>query len=91
MFKRDEYISFREKWTFVNVPLEIVNGFTYKGLYFSNRMSFIKCLIVWRQKRNAFRIKHTLKYLTEKIAPIMLYGAELWAFNCAPSWKMFTF
>lgn len=42
VFKRDENISFREKLTFANVPLEIINGFTYLGLYFSNRISLYK-------------------------------------------------
>ena len=42
VFKRGGAIARREKWYFNNNELEIVNGFTYVGVYFSNRLSMYK-------------------------------------------------
>jgi len=39
VFKRGGVLARSEKWTFNNCKIEVVNGFTYIGLFFTNRLS----------------------------------------------------
>ena len=80
VFKRGGAIARREKWYFNNNELEIVNGFTYVGVYFSNRLSMYKMADVMSIKSkkvllyifdnyHVYLIKHFLKYLILKLHP----------------------
>lgn len=42
VFKRDGRLSNHEKWSYDNYKLDVVNGFNYVGLYFTNRLSLFK-------------------------------------------------
>ena len=35
-------MSRRERWTYNNTEIEVVSGFTYVGVYFTNRISLRK-------------------------------------------------
>jgi hypothetical protein len=50
VFKRGGQIARREKWTYNGSQLEIVNGFTYVSIYFSNRLSLYKMAEVMSNK-----------------------------------------
>jgi hypothetical protein len=42
VFKRGGQLSRRERWTYNNNEIEVVSGFTYVGVYFTNRLSLHK-------------------------------------------------
>ena len=84
VFKRGGLLSQREKWKYKNKQIECVNGFTYVGIFFTNRLSLykmadamaIKARKVLAQLFSYFADltclpikKHFLKFLTQRSAP----------------------
>ena len=92
MFKRGGQLAGREKWTYNSSRLDIVNGFTYVGIHFSNRLSMYKmaetmstkakkvliCILTSFQHVSCVPFKTFFKIFYSKIASVMLYGSELW-------------
>ena len=92
VFKKGGNLARREKWHYGETELEVVNGYTYVGLYFTNRLSTInmaeamstKAKCVLAQILNTFSELHYVPYHTffkvfdSKISSILLYGSEIW-------------
>lgn len=92
VFKRGGQLARREKWTYNGSQLDIVNGFTYVGIYFSNRLSMYKmaeamsikakkvliCILNSFQHVPCLPFNTFFKIFDSKIASVMLYGSELW-------------
>ena len=93
VFKRCGCLSRAERWTCNNCNIEIVNDFSYVGVFFNNRLSLhkmadsmtVKAKKVLYHLFNSLQQYTCLPYITffklfdSKIAPIMWYGSELWA------------
>ena len=92
VFKRGGHCSRNERWYYNNIQIDIVNGFTYVGAYFTNRMSTykmaeavsIKAKTVLNYVLNALSklqcipVNSFMKIFDVKICPMLLYGSELW-------------
>ena len=92
VFKRGGQLAVREKWTYNSSRLDIVNGFTYVGIHFSNRLSKYKmaetmsskakkvliCILNSFQHISCLPFNTFFKIFDSKIASVMLYGSELW-------------
>jgi hypothetical protein len=92
VFKRGGAIKRSERWYYNGNVIEIVNGFTYVGIYFSNRLSLFKMADVMsvKAKKVLLYLIHSFKHLPclpykmffkvfdAKISSIMLYGSEIW-------------
>ena len=65
VFKRVGRLAKREKWTYGENVLEVVNGFTYVGVYFSSRLSFYKMAetMAIKAKRVFLHIFSSLQHL----------------------------
>jgi len=88
VFKRGGQLASREKWTYNSSRLDIVNGFTYVGIHFSNRLSMYKmaetmsskakkvliCILTSFQHLSCVPFKTFFKIFDSKIASVMLYG-----------------
>ena len=92
VFKRGGGLSKKEHWSYGGILLEVVKGFTYVGIYFTNRLSFFKMaenstlkakkvlnyLFSSFSKLSVLPAKTFFKIFDSKVYPVMLYGAELW-------------
>jgi len=58
VFKRGGRLSSREVWTYDGTAVETVSGFTYVGMYFTNRLSFYKMA-----EANSVKGKKVLNYV----------------------------
>lgn len=92
VFKNGNNISRRERWWYNGQSIEVVKGFSYVGVLFTNRLSLYKMA-----EHNAIKAKrvfiHLQKMMTKllpcskntffkifysKILPMLQYGSELW-------------
>ena len=92
VFKNGGSLSSREKWTYNEIILETVNGFSYVGVYFTNRLSLykmaeamsIKAQRILAHLFNSFEVLPCIPYKTffkvfdSKVSTILLYGSEIW-------------
>jgi hypothetical protein len=92
VYKNGGRLSNREKWTFQNKQIDIVNSFTYVGVTFTpglspNRMALeqtikAKCalLALLKNLQPLGQLSHSIffKLFDSKVLPILLYGSELW-------------
>ena len=92
IFKQGGALARSEKWTFNNCKIEVDNGFTYVGLFFTNRLSMYQMAVAMsvKTKKALNCLLHSLhqipclscstffKLFDSKIPLIMLYGSELW-------------
>ena len=92
VFRNGGNLARREKWTYKNTNLEVVNGFHYVGLLFTTQMSLNRMVadLALKGKKAIVSILSSLntygtlsktvffKLFDVKIAPILFYGAELW-------------
>ena len=92
VFERGGALARSEKWTFNNCKIEVINGFTYVGLLFTNILSMyqitdamsgkakkaLNCLLHSLHQFPCLSYSTFFKLIDSKIAPIMLYGSELW-------------
>ena len=92
VFKRGGNLSRRENWKFGEQPLEIVNGYTYVGIYFSNRLSFshmaeanvgkarkvLAQLFYSFDELNCIPFHTFFKVFDSKVTSVLLYGSEIW-------------
>ena len=98
-FKRGGRPSRNERWSYANLPIEIVNGFTYVGVYFSSKLSMYKmaeamslkakkallCLFDSLQQFQCLPYRTFFKLFDSKVATILLYGSELWGLKTMPA------
>ena len=92
VFKRGGRLAASEKWYYDNSLIEVVTGFTYVGVYFTNRMSLHKMAEAMSVKGKKVlngilssfsnfsyvHYKTFLKVFDMKVCPVLLYGSELW-------------
>ena len=92
VFKKGGQLARTERWYYKGEMVETVSGFTYVGHYFTSKMSMYKMSesTASKAKRVLVSLLRSLNHLMPmsrsvffklfdvKIAPIMLYGAELW-------------
>ena len=90
-FKRGGALARSEQSTFNNCKIEVINGFTYVGLFFTNRLSMyqmadamsvkakkaLNCLLHSLHQFLCLSYSTFFKLFDSKIASIMLYGSEL--------------
>jgi len=98
VFKNGGVLSRNEKWHYRNVKLEVVNKFCYLGLLLTRQMSVNAMVheLCTKGKRVLVTLLKQLyscgqltksvffKLFDTKIAPILLYGAELWGIEKYP-------
>ena len=92
VFKRGGCLSRKEKWYYEGKQLEVVNGFTYVGVYFTNRLSLYKMAdaVATKAKRvlnyifssfyelSCIPVNTFFKVFDSKISSVLLYGSEIW-------------
>ena len=96
VFRKEGYLSARERWFFGTERLEVVNTYRYLGLTFSTRLSFRVATDgehLTRAKRVTIEILKTLRRLNcfspglffklfdAQLDLSLLYGSELWGFE----------
>jgi hypothetical protein len=95
VFKNGGRLSRFESWTYNNELLEAVPGFSYVGVYFTSKLSFYKMSehMACKAKKVLVALLSSLNHLMPmsrkiyfklfdaKIAPILLYGSELWGLD----------
>ena len=95
VFKNGGQLSRHEKWYYKGDVVETVSGFTYVGHYFTSRLSMYRMSesTACKAKRVLISLLSSLNHLMPmsrsvfyklfdvKIAPILLYGAELWGLS----------
>ena len=96
VFRKEGYLSARERWFFGTERLEVVNTYRYLGLTFSTRLNFRVATDgehLTRAKRGTIDILKTLKRLNcfspglffklfdAQLDLSLLYGSELWGFE----------
>jgi len=92
VFKRGGHLSRREIWHYNDTNIDTVNGFTYVGALFTNRMSLYKMseavsikaktvlnfILNSLSKLPCTPVNTFMKIFDVKVCPILLYGSELW-------------
>ena len=92
VFKNGGNLARSETWKYRGTDLEVVNGFHYVGLLLTTQMSLnrmVNDLVVKGKKAMVSKLSSLfpygvlskttfLKLFDVKIAPILLYGSELW-------------
>ena len=72
VFKRGGGLSKKEHWSYGGILLEIVKGFTYVGIYFTNRLSFFKMA-----ESSTLKAKKVLNYLFSSFSKLSVLPAIL--------------
>ena len=94
-FKNGSLLARNECWTFNGTNVEVVNCFIYLGLSLSMQLSFNRMAdeLAMKGKRVLISLLHSLYNLEQmpksvfftlfdrKIAPVLLYGSEIWGFS----------
>ena len=92
VFKKGGQLSRNEKWFFDGKQIEVVSGFCYVGVYFTNRLSLYKmaeAMSIKAQRVLAYLFKSFndfsfqpesmfFKVFDAKVCSILLYGSEIW-------------
>jgi hypothetical protein len=95
VFRKGGYLSSKERWTYGNERVIVVNAYTYLGIYFSTRLSFnCACQDIANRAKKAviaiLQICYKLdcssfsvfsRLFDSQVQPILQYGAEIWAFD----------
>ena len=101
-FKNGSLLARNERWTFNGTNVEVVNCFTYLGLSLSMKLSFSRMAdeLAMKGKRVLISLLHSLYNLGQmpksvffilfdrKIAPVLLYGSEIWGFSMRESTEL---
>ena len=91
VFRKGGRLSRHEKWFFNDIPVEIVNSYSYLGVNFTTKMSLVKCssAMIAKAKKACYSILRSLsklnccnlnifcKLFDAKVLPILSYGSEL--------------
>lgn len=92
VFRKGGYLAKREKWSFLDKPLEVVNSYKYLGIEFSTRLSINNMVspLINNAKKVCYEVIRYMKAIqcqdldvflsifNTKIQPIILYGSEVW-------------
>ena len=92
VFRKGGHLSRHEKWFYGDTPLDVVNSYSYLGINFTTRLSFVNSssLLIAKAKKAVNEILFSLKSLSNfdinlftmlfdsKVLPILSYGSELW-------------
>jgi hypothetical protein len=95
VFKNGGRLSRHERWSFNGENIDTVNGFDFVGFYFSSTLSLYKmsesmavkakralvCILASLHHLMPLQRHAYFKLFDAKIAPILLYGSELWGLN----------
>ena len=97
VFRKGDYLGARERWIYDDVVMPAVNVYTYLGIYFTTRLSFVSAcrdlasrakntLVCILQKlyllyKNSLEV--FLKLFDAQVQPIAQYGSELWGLHKA--------
>ena len=97
VFRNGGYLGKREKWTYANMTMPVVNAYKYLGILISTRLSFVNsckdstskskhALLCIMKKLSSFEnvsLKLFLKIFDSQVQSIAQYGAELWGLSKA--------
>ena len=97
VFRKGGYLAERERWTYGDSLMPVVNVYKYLGIYFSTRLSFsfackdlasrakgaLLCIMKKLSMLNNESLTLFLKIFDTQIQPIVLYGAEIWGLDAA--------
>jgi hypothetical protein len=97
VFRKGGCLGSREKWVYDGAVMPVVNVYTYLGIIFSTRLSFVaackdlasrakNALLCIMQKlyilnNNSFEL--LIKLLDSQVQPIVQYGSEIWGLDKA--------
>ena len=95
VFRKGGFLGKFEKWNYDGVPIEVVNSYTYLGVEFSTKMSFVNCTLplISKASKACYEILRSLNALSccnlnvflklfdAKVQPILSYGSELWGMS----------
>ena len=95
VFRKGGFLSVRERWTFGEQVLKVVNVYKYLGLIFSTRLSFrgacqdlaskakkgTLCILQKLRMFDHFSLSVFLRLFDSQIQPVLLYGAEIWGLS----------
>ena len=94
VFRNGGPLRKNEKWYFDKQRLEVVNGYKYLGAFFTPKLSWTQCqktlaaqaqkginlLRRYDYKCNVLPVNMQFELFDKMIAPILLYGSEVWGF-----------
>lgn len=92
VFRKGGHLSKHETWHLGGSPIEVVNSYSYLGIYFTTRMSFTSSTTPFVAKAKkvcndilrslnllkCYNLSVFLKLFDAKVQPILSYGCELW-------------
>ena len=97
VFRNGGPLKTAERWTYNDVPLEVVSYYKYLGLIFTPKLVWTKATktiadqakksIFMFQKARGFNfasVEVALKIFDKMITPVLLYGSEIWGFKLSP-------
>lgn len=95
VFRKGGYLAARERWTYDNLVMPVVNAYKYLGILFSTKLSFtatcidlsskgknaVLCILRQLRNLNNDSLSLFLKLFDLQVQPIVQYGAELWGLD----------
>ena len=97
VFRKSGYLGARERWRYDSVVMPAVNVYTYLGIYFTTRLSFVSaCKDLASRAKNALvcvlqnlyllnnnSLEVFLKLFDAQVQPNAQCGSELWGLDKA--------
>ena len=97
VFRKGGYLAAKEKWSYNNAVLPVVNAYKYLGILFSTKLSFkaacnnlsskaknaVLCIMRRLQHLNNNNLGLLLKLFDCQVQPIIQYGSEIWGLQSA--------
>ena len=95
VFRKGGFLAEKERWTYGNELIEVVNSYKYLGMSFTTKLSLTQAVsdLAVKAKARTARILRCLFRLGEvpssvffqifdaQITPVLMYGAEVWGFH----------